>query len=67
MWQAIVQIISSQTREVIERGGVLRDKDVKEWAKATGLGAGVYYIVRSDEIGRVEMQLRAKERREQDL
>ncbi|KAH6884159.1 hypothetical protein B0T10DRAFT_410426 [Thelonectria olida] len=59
-WQTVAQMVSPQTKQTIETGDAMRDKDVKEWAKATGVDAGVYYIARSDESGRVEIQLRAK-------
>ncbi|KAI8712838.1 hypothetical protein NCS52_01383200 [Fusarium sp. LHS14.1] len=59
-WQAVSQMVSPQTREVMDTPNVdsMRDKDVKEWAKATGCDLQVYNISHSEVRGRTEIHLR---------
>ncbi|KAL2673661.1 hypothetical protein Neosp_012104 [[Neocosmospora] mangrovei] len=59
-WQAVSQMVSPQTREVMDTPIVdaMRDNDVEEWAKVTGRDSQVYHLSRSDGRGRTEIRLR---------
>ncbi|RSM03321.1 hypothetical protein CEP52_007446 [Fusarium oligoseptatum] len=59
-WQVISQMISPETKEVMDTPSVdtMRDKDVEEWAKTTGRDSQVYHLSRSDGRGRTEVHLR---------
>lgn len=58
-WQAVSQIVSPQTREVMDTLSVdtMRDKDVEGWARATGRNSQVYSLSRSNDQGRTEIRL----------
>ncbi|KAF4970352.1 hypothetical protein FSARC_2608 [Fusarium sarcochroum] len=45
-WQAVSQVVSPQTKEIVEAPGAdaMRDKDVQAWAKATGRDSHVYHF-----------------------
>ncbi|KAM0417466.1 hypothetical protein ACHAPT_012528 [Fusarium lateritium] len=43
-WQAITQMVSPHTKEAMEGSGVVRDKEVKEWARSTGRDTTCYGI-----------------------
>ncbi|KAM0430153.1 hypothetical protein ACHAPT_006161 [Fusarium lateritium] len=57
-WQVVAQMVSPQTREVLEMADSVRDKDVKEWAKAAGQEGRVYHMAQSNTSGRREVQER---------
>ncbi|UPK95664.1 hypothetical protein LCI18_006599 [Fusarium solani-melongenae] len=59
-WQVVSQMVSPQTREVMDTPSVdaMRDKDVEEWVKVTGRDSRVYHLSRSDDRGRTEIRLR---------
>ncbi|EEU36365.1 uncharacterized protein NECHADRAFT_52602 [Fusarium vanettenii 77-13-4] len=59
-WQAVSQMVSPQTREVMDTPSVdtMRDSDVEEWARVTGRDLQVYHSSRSGDLGRTEIRLR---------
>lgn len=59
-WQVVSQMVSPQTREVMDTPSVdsMRDKDVEEWVKVTGRDSQVYHLSHSDDRGRTEIRLR---------
>ncbi|KAF4996141.1 hypothetical protein FDECE_12565 [Fusarium decemcellulare] len=56
-WQTVAQIISPQTREIIESADDMTDKGVEMWVKEMGRDGEVCGVSRSPESGRIEVQL----------
>ncbi|KAF4948023.1 hypothetical protein FGADI_10018 [Fusarium gaditjirri] len=59
-WQAVAQLVSPQTEEIIKLADSLTDKEVKKRAKTTGSDRQVYSMSKSVESDRVEAQLRGR-------
>ncbi|KAF4965628.1 hypothetical protein FSARC_6615 [Fusarium sarcochroum] len=57
-WQAVAQVVSPHTSELIEEASDMRDKDVEEWAKSSGLSTEVYTASRCAARERTYVQLR---------
>lgn len=60
IWQAVSQMASPGTRQILESADFKRDDEVKDCVKAMGKDAGVYGLSRSVETGRMEIQLRER-------
>ncbi|KAJ4316893.1 hypothetical protein N0V84_007617 [Fusarium piperis] len=60
IWQAVSQMASPETRQILESTDSKRDDEVKACIKAMGKDVGVYGLSRSVESGRIEIQLRER-------
>ncbi|UPK91269.1 hypothetical protein LCI18_002204 [Fusarium solani-melongenae] len=60
IWQAVSQMDSAETKQILESTDSKRDDEVKSCVKAMGKDAGVYGMSRSVETGRMEIQLRER-------
>lgn len=60
IWQAVSQMNSSATKQILESTDSKRDNEVKSCVKAMGKDTGVYGVSRSVETGRMEIQLRER-------
>lgn len=56
VWPVLAQMVSPQTRLIMEKAHDMRDKDVKEWTELNGLHGRLYGVPRSKEMGRVELR-----------
>ncbi|KAF5602412.1 uncharacterized protein FSUBG_7719 [Fusarium subglutinans] len=54
-WQATAQVVSAETRAVVEEGTAVRDKDVEAWARASGVSRRSYAVSMSDVGSRTEI------------
>jgi hypothetical protein len=43
-WQAVAQVVSTETREVIEEATEMRDKQVEAWARSSGVSNRKYTV-----------------------
>lgn len=61
-WQAVAQMVSPSTREIIETADRMRDKEVAVWVKSTGLDVGAYELTASaDERVEIGLKLRSRD------
>ncbi|KAI8722247.1 hypothetical protein NCS52_00368200 [Fusarium sp. LHS14.1] len=60
IWQAVSQMASPATRQILESTDSKRDDEVRSSVKTMGKDAGVYGMSRSVETGRMEIQLRER-------
>ncbi|KAL2689617.1 hypothetical protein Neosp_003675 [[Neocosmospora] mangrovei] len=60
IWQAVSQMASPATRQILESTDSKRDGEVRSSVKTMGKDAGVYGMSRSVETGRMEIQLRER-------
>ncbi|KAH7271450.1 hypothetical protein B0J15DRAFT_576457 [Fusarium solani] len=67
IWQAVSQMDSAETKQILESTDSKRDEEVKSCVKAMGKDAGVYGMSRSVETGRMEIQLRERRKEIMDL
>ncbi|KAL9562700.1 hypothetical protein ACKAV7_013264 [Fusarium commune] len=54
-WQAIAQVVSTETRAVVEEASAVRDKEVEAWARSSGVSARSYTVSMSDVRNRTEI------------
>ncbi|RMJ14456.1 hypothetical protein CDV36_005881 [Fusarium kuroshium] len=66
IWQAVSQMASPETRQILESTDSRRDDEMKACVKAVGKDAGVYGMSRSIETGRIEIQLRERRKEVMD-
>ncbi|CCT74935.1 uncharacterized protein FFUJ_11009 [Fusarium fujikuroi IMI 58289] len=54
-WQAIAQVVSTETRAVMEEASAVRDKEVEAWARSSGVSRRSYAVSMSDVRNRMEI------------
>lgn len=54
-WQAIAQVVSTETRAVVEEASAVRDKEVEAWARSPGVSRRSYAVSMSDVRNRMEI------------
>ncbi|KAF5696262.1 hypothetical protein FGLOB1_13654 [Fusarium globosum] len=57
-WQAIAQVVSTETRAVVEEASAVRDKEVEAWARSSGVSRRSYAVSMSDVRNRMEIMER---------
>ncbi|WKT50760.1 hypothetical protein QSH57_015730 [Fusarium oxysporum f. sp. vasinfectum] len=54
-WQATAQVVSTETRAVVEEASAVRDKEVEAWARSSGVSRRSYTVMMSDVRNRTEI------------
>ena len=54
-WQAVSQVVSEETRTILEQADIIRDKDVKRWAKSQSVDMGSHAVLRYRRNGRISL------------
>ncbi|SCO57713.1 uncharacterized protein FFMR_14869 [Fusarium fujikuroi] len=57
-WQAIAQVVSTETRAVMEEASAVRDKEVEAWARSSGVSRRSYAVSMSDARNRMDIMER---------